>query len=352
MGAFTKQELIAASRKAEAEGDSARAKRLAEMSMQADSPTDKLRDPNTVMGRVFQAIDDPTAVAMDAFTRGFGHTEQAATDVRAARERLPAAEELPADIAGGVMGSPYRVAGAGWGAVAGGAEGIANAYGHESNWVPSRDDLAHMAVEGGKGAVLGTIGAKAGEKIGNWWAGKKAPAPEFPTDADLETGAYNAIGTNDPRANELADRTQRLDAARKAQATGDPEAYKTLTPANPLEASTLAAVQRGASRIPDYLKTGGRVLSGRGGSAMTAIPANILNAKTGGFTGGAGLTAEAVGNFFSKPPSVNPKLAEAYATAIRNGGDLKDPKLIEMARTLLSQAGVGAGKSPVTGGPR
>jgi hypothetical protein len=173
-----------------------------------------------------QPVDDLLRTGIDTGSRGYydkfalsgvvprmfgyqdssGPQEQAET--AAARERMPDWVEIPSDIAVSIGTSPYRVAGAAWGGLAGGLEGAASAYGHQEGWVPGGDVLKGT----GTGALFGAGGAKLGEKIGDWWSTRQsAKAQPYKTDADLNTAA-----AADPTG-DLAARAARVAKVRGAQ---------------------------------------------------------------------------------------------------------------------------------------
>jgi hypothetical protein len=139
----------------------------------------KLRDPNTLLGPLYGAVDDVTGIAQDALTRGFGDKlfgPGAQADTQAARERTGGLTEAAADITGAVAGSPYRVGSLGAGALAGGLEGAASAYGHQEGWVPGWDVLKGA----GEGAAFGAGGAKIGEWAGRGWNRMFGETPPVP----------------------------------------------------------------------------------------------------------------------------------------------------------------------------
>ena len=125
--------------------------------------------------------DDMGRILIDSASRGMadkawdkeglgGGRNQA--DTAAARERHPYMQ-FPADIAGALLGSPKRAWGAGAGLVSGGAEGFANAYGHQKNWYPSSvPEAVDLAKGTAVGAGAGLVGGLAGDLIGRY--GSKA----------------------------------------------------------------------------------------------------------------------------------------------------------------------------------
>ena len=110
--------------------------------------------------------EDVQRTVRDTLSRGYadkllGPEEQAKT--ARARERMPDWVEAPTDVGAAVAGAPYRIAGMGMGALYGGLEGAASAYGHQRDWTP---EWGNIARETGQGMVLGSGGAKLGEWIG------------------------------------------------------------------------------------------------------------------------------------------------------------------------------------------
>jgi hypothetical protein len=357
MAAFTRQELITAARAAEQSGDHERVKRLGQM-IQNLPPESPVYDPNTVLGKPARFMSDLTNVGMDAMTRGMASKiqgEQAQADTRASRERLSGAVELPADIAGAVMGAPYKIGGMVGGGVAGGLEGVASAYGHQPNWIPGRDDLMNMGYEGVKGAALGSGMAKIGQKLGEWWSGKGAKATaKYPTDKDLAEAATKSAFEDvaSAKSQDLLARTQRLDAARKAQGEGQ-GAFEKLQPANPAEAAAIKKIaERGTgfgSKVQDAASattrwTGKKLTEGMG--------AGGLNFATHGYSGTIGTALEGFGELIRRSPGVDPKQAEALASIIREGGDLRDSHIVNMARDMFAKTMLAAERSPVTPNPR
>jgi hypothetical protein len=130
-----------------------------------------------------RTFDDLTAASMDAVTRGFGTKLFGGEAQDRAQDQIDrqGAAAIPAQVAGTVVASPYRVGGMGVGALAGGLEGALSAYGHQKDWVPGWNE----ALDIGKGAVagsgLGAAGAKLGEWAGKGWSavtGGHVPNPQ------------------------------------------------------------------------------------------------------------------------------------------------------------------------------
>jgi hypothetical protein len=123
-------------------------------------------------------FNDLTTASMDAATRGWGSKLFGqATQDETQREinRLPAAAAVPAEAVTALATSPYRVGSTGVGALAGGLEGAASAYGHQPNWVPDIQGGLDIA----KGAIAGTVAGAGGAKTGEWLGnlGGRVPNP-------------------------------------------------------------------------------------------------------------------------------------------------------------------------------
>ena len=116
--------------------------------------------------------EDLQRTVADTVSRGYldklrGPEAQART--AAARERMPDWVELPTDIGVAVASSPYRIGSTAIGAVAGGLEGAASAYGHQKDWIPSGEDALDIAKGAGVGVVTGAGGAQLGKWVGKGW---------------------------------------------------------------------------------------------------------------------------------------------------------------------------------------
>ena len=91
---------------------------------------------------------------------GGGNAEKTA----AARERMPDYLEFPSDVIAAIGSAPYQVGSRLFGAVSGGLEGMADAYGHQKNWVPSAEDTKDIITQG----AIGTGAGAAGSELGRW----------------------------------------------------------------------------------------------------------------------------------------------------------------------------------------
>jgi hypothetical protein len=267
---------------------------------------------------------------------------------------MPDWVELPTDVGAAVYGSPYRIAGAGMGAVAGGLEGMASAYGHQKGWVP---DVGNMLWEGGKGAVLGAGGAKLGQKIGDWWGGRQA-AKELPykTDADVEAAANKSFKEDptSPQTLDLYDRTARLEAARAAQGEGR-GAFAKLQPGNEAEAVAQAAIAKGKSlttRAGELASMAGKTFSGPGMVAEMMIPPHIPWKTLAGMAVATAANKAGKSQWATRVPEA---AAEHLATIIRDPkgvGAVADPATVAAARSLFAKTMIGASRSPTTPDPQ
>jgi len=184
----TRQEIMAALRKADAAGDAAGAKRLVAM-LDAVPPEDPANDQgflqqmfdvrNAETGESYlygntpnpTGFDDVTRIMADTATRGYGdktagviprvlgYGEEAPGGARAltdaARERTPLPVELASDITAAVASSPYRMGSTLAGGAFGAAEGAARSYGNQEGWVP---DVPEITKDAAYGAMLGAGG--------------------------------------------------------------------------------------------------------------------------------------------------------------------------------------------------
>lgn len=167
----TRAEIMEALRAADAAGDHEGAARLAAMYDAAPSDT-----PEGEVGWL-TPVDDAFRVAADTMSRGYLDKllgEEAQAHTARSRERLSDWVETPTEIASAVVSSPYRVGSTAAGGLFGALEGAATAYGNQKDWTP---DVSNIAYEAGKGALLGSGAAKAGEIIGK---GFSKIAPEAP----------------------------------------------------------------------------------------------------------------------------------------------------------------------------
>lgn len=164
--------------------------------------------------------DDVIRTIADTATRGYadklmGPEEQAHT--ARSRERIPDWAEMPLDVGTALVTSPYRVASAGWGALTGGLEGAADAYGHQKDWVPDEEGALDIAKGGGIGAGAGLIAGGAGDVLGRWGGiGKKG----FKTDEELFDAAKMARSKNLKGKADLSRRAEKLESARLANIEG------------------------------------------------------------------------------------------------------------------------------------
>jgi hypothetical protein len=172
---------------------------------------DYLPEPVT---NAMQRLGDITTSAQDATTRGFLTDDKMVDE---ARTRAGNAT-VPGDIIASIVASPYRVASVGAGALTGGLEGAASAYGHQKNWMPNLQEGKDILYEGAKGAALGSGAAKGAE-----WLGKGINAlrgkPPYSTADELADAAAQADRRTRGGRDTLA-RDARMKAAEIAQAEG------------------------------------------------------------------------------------------------------------------------------------
>lgn len=134
---------------------------------------DKMTAPEGEVGWL-TPVDDAFRVAADTMSRGYLDKllgEEAQAHTARSRERLSDWVEAPVEVASAVVSTPYRVGSTAAGGLFGALEGGITAYGNQEDWTP---DLGNIAYESGKGALLGSGAAKAGEWLGKGWS-KIAP---------------------------------------------------------------------------------------------------------------------------------------------------------------------------------
>lgn len=309
--------------------------------------------------------EDLQRTVADTVSRGYldklrGPEAQARTE--AARQRMPDWVETPTDIATAVVASPYRIAGMGAGAAWGGLEGAASAYGHQKDWVPDWQGTKDIAWSTGKGAVLGAVGTKVGEKVGDWWGGRQAEkAQPYKTDAELqaankaETAKAEAdydAGTSDrpftETSQDLAARADRLAKVRAVQGSGNREELaKMLAGMTPKEAEMAA-------------KIGGKSLTTAAGELADAtgkglnLPLLAIETLAGHgipwktLTGIAAKTAVSKAGKSDWANKIPPKALEPLAALTRDPrgiGTVADPATIQAARDAAAKAFAGYGKT-------
>jgi|SoiMethySBSTD1v2_1073268.scaffolds.fasta_scaffold00799_12 hypothetical protein len=307
-----------------------------------------VRSPSTGESYIYgnrpkpQVIDDLMRIGGDTASRGLtDKLTNTANLTEAARERTPDFIEAPLDITTAVVTSPYRVGSMAAGGVAGGLEGGLSEYGHQKDWVPSAKGMEDIAYESGKGALLGSGAAKAGE-----WLGKFSNAfrkqPKIGTEDELATAAQRAEkrqagGKNiSPRSEDVIARNARMEAAKMAQAQG-PEAFEKMLSGMdagkwPIdERLLLAQLANPKNMTGKFVEGAGKML--RRKSPFGAIP--VIG--TGVEMVGGGINALSKGS----------KQFEALKEAILDvTGQLKKNKAnVEQGREYLSKTVVGAGKT-------
>lgn len=276
----------------------------------------KLHDPNTLLGKPLQIMDDLTNVSGDAVTRGFGGNDMMDAATRASRERLGWGA-VPVDVVSAVASSPYRIGSMGAGAIAGAAEGAASAYGHQEGWVPGWDVLKGAAI----GAGAGAFGAKAGEWLGGKAAAKEAEAALTP-DAAAIANADQILATKgmtrDDFAKALADAPPELQAKIAEIAGG-----KSLT-------------SRVGAAMPKTLT--------EGGIDRTLLTGLTLGPKAvAARLGAQGLKAAGESDWANKVPD---QAIEALAESVRKGEINIDPAIVDKWRDAAARIGIGYGRSP------
>lgn len=165
-------------------------------------------------------VDDTIRTIADTATRGYADKAMGAEEQQhtaRSRERLPDYVEMPLDIATGVLTSPFRAASAGYGALTGGIEGAADAYGHQEGWVPDAGGVKDILKGGAIGAGVGGVTGGLGDVLGRWTnIGKKG----FKSDEELFDAAKMARSKNLKGKADLTRRAEKAEAARLAQTKG------------------------------------------------------------------------------------------------------------------------------------
>jgi hypothetical protein len=326
-----------------------------------------LKNPSTGESYLYGNTPEPSQLedlgrtVSDTVTRGYldkvrGPEAQAATE--AARERMPGWVEYPMDIVAGIASSPYRILSAGAGALAGGAEGVASAYGHQEGWVPDLQGMEDMVIGGATGALAGAGGAKLGEKIGDWWSGRQSTkAQPYKTDAELNTAA-----ATDPTG-DLAARAARVAKVRAAQGSPRDEFARQLSGvvATPEEAAKLAAIAKEKS-LRETLGTNKAVKTAslispnrtRGmmdwlGTLGTEAALRAVNPIPGAVTG-TRLAATALDAWGRGAKRIVPQgSADELAALMRDPGGhgiSADPAAVDRWRDMAAKFGISFGRSP------
>jgi hypothetical protein len=335
-------------------------------------------DKPGVIGGMVQTADDYIRVIADSATRGFldkalGGDEQAKT--RMARQRIGWGATA-GDVAGYLMTSPYKVLSSGAGALIGGAEGLASAYGHQKNWVPtSLSDFGNLAAGTAIGAGTGAVAPW----LVNTALGKEARATasdltkeNFPVNeaehakqiAD-NAASIKAIkdsgrapgGVTDTLGPELAAKSANLDAINQAAAGANPrdalaKAVQGMPNASP-EAQRIA--QGIADKPNSLLQTAGNLGSkiGYGGRGATENVGTTLGLEALlphiGIPYGAVTGARTTGHILDKVAQMNAKLnpqeIEQLKLAILNPeGKVVAPDYSSLAnqRDMLAKISIGS----------
>ena len=326
-----------------------------------------LRNANTGESLIYgnkpkpSGFDDVTRIMADTATRGFGDKITGTGNLTdAARERTPGYVEAPADITAALASSPYRVGSTLAGGVAGGLEGAASAYGHQDGWIPDTGaEWGDIAKEAGKGMVLGSGAAKAGEWIGKGVNALKGKPAISTAEELLEAGGKVEkrvdAGKNVSKKNrDILARTKRMKAAELAAAEGKGGFQKMfegmdrpMTEAERVfgggkdriqwphdEQKIIAELANKPNKTAKVLSGVGSMASG--GNFMGSIPIAKYTKGLGPVVG-AGFKMAA-----SLADDIDPKTVEKLKSMILdNTGRLKaDKATIDMMRDQLAKAGI------------
>jgi hypothetical protein len=309
-------------------------------------------DKPGVIGGMVQTADDYIRVIADSATRGFldkalGGDEQAKT--RMARQRIGWGGSTAADIGGYLMTSPYKVASSGVGALIGGAEGLASAYGHQKNWVPtSLSDFGNLATGTAVGAATGAVApwlvnkalggeartAAADATKENFPINEAEHAKDIAANAqsikDIKASGRAPGGVEDTLGPELAAKSANLDAINQAASGANPrdalaKAVQNMPNASP-EAQRIA--QGIADKPNPILQTAGNLGSkiGFGGKGATENVGTTLGLEAilphigipYGVVSGARTTGHILDKLAQANAKLNPQEIEQLKLAILN----------------------------------
>lgn len=294
--------------------------------------------------RAGQSLNDSMRIIADSATRGYGDKalgpeEQALTE--AARQRQGWGGTA-LDVGTSVATLPIRIGSMAGGALAGGLEGAASAYGHQDGWVPDAGEAVDILKGAGTGAAFGAGGAKLGEWIGDWWGGRQAEAARpYKTDAELR-----AASVADPSNLDLGARLARVNMIRGTQGTTrDTFAHMLsgMQEASPEVQAKIAEIagQKGlvsaaGGMLPDALTAGGL-------DRTLAVGLTLGPKAAAARLGAQGLKAAGESDWAKQVP---PKAIDELATLERSGPLNIDPATIDKWRDLVAKAGIGYGRSP------
>lgn len=292
-------------------------------------------------------IDDTMRIAADTMSRGYldkllGPEAQAHT--LRSRERTSDWVETPTDIASAVVSMPYR----GAGAVTGALEGVANAYGHQKDWVPGMSDVGDMALQGAEGGVLGWLGGKAGGVIGKKLAEREAKAAQpYKTDAEFLAANKRAQEEVSDTATKLdyGKRAERLNAARAAQG-GSKDAFATMMAGMDVPAGEKAIVDKITK--PGVLRTASNAVDELAPKKLS-LPALAAEAIAFGGVPWMTLKGLAAKKGLNMAANATDKVGRVddLAAMIRDPsgrGLTLDPEISARWRDAFAKAGVGLGR--------
>lgn len=310
-----------------------------------------------------QPVDDLMRTGADTATRGYldklqGPEAQAKT--AAARERMPDWVEVPTDIATAVETSPYKIAGMGTGALFGGLEGAASAYGHQKDWVPDLQGAEDILKSAGLGVVAGAGGAKLGEKIGDWWSGRQAAkAQPYKTNAELEAAAARST---DPTLQARVDRIADVQAAQGSTRDEFANMMAGMQGATPAESAKVADIagnkgfleKAGTNPVTKAASFfgrgsgGGRAVDwlasiGTDAALHSLIP--IPGVVTGTRLAATGLHALGSGDWAKRVPQSQLNELEAIIRDPSGRGISADPATVAKWRDAFSKMTAGYGRS-------
>lgn len=273
-------------------------------------------------------VDDAMRVAADSMTRGYADKlggEEAQQHTERSRERLPGWVETPIDIAAAVASSPYRIGSMGVGAVAGGLEGAASAYGHQKDWIPDSEGWGDIA----KGAGIGVVAGAGGAKLGEWLGGGKAAR-------DAEAVAPP------PSATQVAN-VDKIKAAQGSTRDEFGRLMADLENASPEMQAKVAEIVGGKSLTSKAAGMVPKTLT-EGGLDRTLLTALTLGPKAAAVRVGAqGLKKAGESDWANKVPASS--LDDLAAMAAK--GELEiDPATINRWRDAIAKASIGYGRSP------
>ena len=310
--------------------------------------------------------EDLQRTVADTVSRGYLdklRRPEAQARTAAARERMPDWVELPTDIGVAVASSPYRIGSMGVGAVAGGLEGAASAYGHQKDWIPDEQGALDIFKGAGIGTVAGAGGAKLGEWLGKGFASKAAEearpyqSNEALTDAaglaqrealDAErkgfTDLTDQLGT---QADDLAERVALTAKVRGAQGSTRDDLAKMLAGMDEASPELQAKLAESAQK-PLRTKAGELVdqLPGKELNIPMLAVETVLGHGIPWKTLGGMLIKSRVSKAGKSANVVSDKEIEAAANLARNGPLQLDPAIIDKWREAFAKTAIGTARRP------